>query len=87
MLGSLSQVKTPDPVRRDTEAMRKPAPATLILIVFWTVYALFAAWAVYNAAPLLSRDLLLILGAYAAITVVLSGAILLRVRFTRSRHG
>jgi len=67
--------------------MRKPAPATLILIVFWTVYALFAAWAVYNAAPLLSRELILILGTYAAITVLLSGAILLRVRFTRTRHG
>ena len=67
--------------------MRKPAPATLILIVFWTVYALFAAWCLYIATPLLSRDLLLILGGYAVILAVLSAGILLRVRFARTRHG
>ena len=66
--------------------MRKPTPAPFTLIVFWTLYAIAATWTLYEATPPLSRDLLLILGGYGAILAVVTGVILLRIGFTRSRR-
>ena len=66
--------------------MRRPTPALSALIVFWTLYALAAGWKLYEAYDAIepvSRNLLLILGGYGAILAVITGAILLRIRFAR----
>ena len=65
--------------------MRKPSSAVFTLIVFWTAYAIAAAWTVYVETPLLSRDLLLILAGYGALLALVTAAIVLRTVFSRSR--
>jgi hypothetical protein len=67
-------------------SMRRPNPALSALIVFWTLYAIAVGWKLsdaFDAIEPVSRDLLLILGGYGAILAVITGAILLRIRFTR----
>lgn len=67
--------------------MRRPTPALLALIGFWTLYAIAAGWKLYEAYDAIepvSRDLLLILGGYGAILAVVTGAMMLRVRLFRS---
>jgi hypothetical protein len=65
--------------------MKRPSLAVCTLILFWTLYALAAAWTLYQATPPLSRGLLLILGSYSAMIVVVTGAIVLRTRL-RNLH-
>lgn len=66
--------------------MKRPAPAVFTLIVFWALYAIAAAWTLYQTIPPVSRNLLLILGGYAAVLAILTVAIALRDKFVRFRR-
>ncbi len=52
--------------------MKKPSPALTTLIFFWVGYTLAVAVVLYRALPPLQLELLLILGAIAAVLVVVS---------------
>ena len=65
--------------------MKKPSSAVFALIVFWSAYAIAAAWALYLATPPLSRNLLLILSGYGGLLAVATLAIVLRITLSRSR--
>jgi len=70
--------------------MERPYPVVkTILLLFWVTYASAALWSVYHATPLLSRQLLLILGGYGAILAIVTFIVVLRARTKRSRveHG
>lgn len=51
--------------------MNRPSPALMMLIFFWVVYGLVAAFVLYEALPPLQLKLLLLLG---GIGVVLAAA-------------
>ena len=50
--------------------MKRPSLALTTLIIFWAVYGVVAAFALYQALPPLNRELLLILGGTAVILVI-----------------
>jgi len=64
--------------------MARPSTVNVILQVFWVTYAIAALWSVYQATPLLSRHLLLILGGYGAILAVVTLIVVLRARIKRA---
>jgi hypothetical protein len=66
--------------------MRKPSPTALALIVFWMLYAIAAAWTVYQSTPPVGRDLLFILGSYGVVLVGATGAMMLRAKLFRLRR-
>jgi len=61
--------------------MKRPAPALAMLIVFWVVYGVVAAIALYRALPPLQRELLVLLGGTGALLVAASFVLLWRVPF------
>jgi ABC-type arginine/histidine transport system permease subunit len=63
--------------------MKRPSLPLATLIIFWFVYGVVAAYALYQALPRLNRELLLILGGAAIFPVVAIFTILL---YARSRH-
>lgn len=67
-------------------AMRRSAPEVCALIVFWTIYALGAAWVFYKETPPTTRDLVLIIAGYCAVIAVVTGAMMLRAKLRRLRH-
>jgi hypothetical protein len=67
--------------------MERPYPVKTILLVFWVTYAVAGLWSVYQATPLLSRHLLLILGGYGVILAIVTLIVALRARIKRSHAG
>jgi hypothetical protein len=65
--------------------MERPSLALATLIAFWVIYGIGAGWALYQGTPLLSRPLLLILGAYSVFLVLFTAAIFWGVWKRRSR--
>ena len=63
--------------------MRRLTPAVLATIVFWSSYAIVAAYVLYEETPPLGRVLMLVLGGYAAVLAVLTVVLWMR---TRSAH-
>ena len=66
--------------------MRRLTPATWFLILFWTLYGLAVTLKLYQAEPSVNRDLVFIIGSYAAVMAVVSGAILFRATLWRLFH-
>jgi len=85
----LTEVKAIAAERAHSEAMTRPYPVKVILLLFWVTYASAALWALYQATPLLSRPLLFILGGYGALLAIMTLIVVLRARIKRSRaeHG
>jgi hypothetical protein len=63
--------------------MKRPSLPVMFLIIFWIVYSVVAAYALYQALPLLNRELLLILGEVAVFPVFATFAFLF---YARHRH-
>jgi len=66
--------------------MRRLTPAVLATIVFWSSYAIVAAYAVYEETPPLGRVLMLVLGGYAAMLAVLTLVLWARTPLRTSRR-
>jgi len=81
----LTEVKAIAAEPAHPQAMTRPYPVNVILLLFWITYASAALWAVYQATPLLSRPLLFILGGYGAVLAIVSLIVVLRARIKRSR--
>ena len=60
--------------------MRQMSLATVVLAVLGIGYALIEGWLIYQATPVLSRELLLILSGYGATVAVLIAVIVLLLR-------
>ena len=63
--------------------MKRPSPALTFVIVFWIVYGVVAAYALYQSLPSLNRELLLILGGAA---IFPGAATLVFLRYPRSKR-
>jgi hypothetical protein len=63
--------------------MKRPSLPVMFLIIFWIVYSVVAAYALYQALPLLNRELLLILDGVAVFPVFATFAFLF---YARHRH-
>ena len=63
--------------------MTRPSLPLTTLIIFWLVYGVAAAHALYQALPRLNRELLLILGGAGIFPAVATFTFLL---YARSRH-
>jgi hypothetical protein len=64
--------------------MRRLSLATVVLAVLGIGYALVEGWLIYEATPVLSRELLLILSGYGATVAVLMAVIVLLLRVNGS---
>lgn len=58
--------------------MNRPSPALMMLIFFWVVYGLVAAFVLYEALPPLQLKLLLLLGGIGAVLAAASLVLLWR---------
>jgi membrane protein DedA with SNARE-associated domain len=63
--------------------MKRPSRALTFVIIFWIVYGVVAAYALYHTLPPLNRELLLILGGAA---VFPGAATLIFLRYPRSKR-
>ena len=66
--------------------MRRPTLSTVLLVVIGTAYAIAEGWRLYEATPLLSRDLLLIIGGYGAIVMALTAGVVVSTWPHRSKR-
>ena len=63
--------------------MKRPSLPLTTLVIFWCVYGVAAAYALYQALPRLNRELLLILAGAGIFPVVATFTFLL---YARSKH-
>jgi hypothetical protein len=60
--------------------MKTPSPALTMLILFWLIYGVVAAVALYRALPPVHLELLVLLGSIGAVLVAASFVLLRRQR-------
>lgn len=72
--------RRPEMTAKGHNGMRPPTPALAAITVFWVIYAIIAAYVLYQVTPPVNRVLLIILGGYAAVLALVTGVLLRRSR-------